>query len=79
MVSVRVPTLQELVAAIPTDKENLFQYELDWPYILHANIPEEKLRPWIGKKIVEMLGEEEEDMISFIVGEMKRKCDPKSL
>ena len=37
------------------------------------------IQPWLRKKTVEFLGEEEETLIAFILGKMKRRCHPNEI
>lgn len=40
------------------------------------SIVDEKVRPWIGKKMVEMLGEEERTLTDFITRKLKEHTPP---
>ncbi|KAI4369511.1 hypothetical protein MLD38_017945 [Melastoma candidum] len=57
---------KQLIDMIPRTKEDLFSYEINWAlYDQHA--VHERMRPWISKKIMEFLGEEETSLVDFIV------------
>ncbi|KAL6900844.1 hypothetical protein ACP4OV_005520 [Aristida adscensionis] len=57
---------KQLIDMIPRTKEELFAYDINWAiydkYELH-----ERMRPWISKKIIEFLGEEEPTLVDYIV------------
>lgn len=48
-----------LVQQIPTDREPLFRFPVDWRLVDMHGVINEKLKPWIIKKIKEYLGQEE--------------------
>ncbi|KAE8704965.1 Splicing factor PWI domain-containing protein / RNA recognition motif-containing protein isoform 2 [Hibiscus syriacus] len=57
---------KQLIDMIPKTKEELFSYEINWNvYDQHAL--HERMRPWISKKIMEFLGEEEKTLVDYIV------------
>ncbi|KAI4311073.1 hypothetical protein MLD38_036005 [Melastoma candidum] len=57
---------KQLIEMIPRTKVDLFSYEINWAlYDQHAL--HERMRPWISKKIMEFLGEEETSLVDFIV------------
>ncbi|GIY06696.1 hypothetical protein CDAR_578031 [Caerostris darwini] len=57
--------IRSLIEKIPTDKNELFAYSLEWPVVDKA-LMEKRIRPWINKKIVEYIGEEEPTLVEFI-------------
>eukprot|EP01125_Pyxidicula_operculata_P006910 TRINITY_DN2366_c0_g2_i3.p1 TRINITY_DN2366_c0_g2~~TRINITY_DN2366_c0_g2_i3.p1 ORF type:complete len:313 (-),score=145.69 TRINITY_DN2366_c0_g2_i3:264-1202(-) len=58
--------VKEVISKLPVEKDELFDYPIDWALIDNKKIIPEKMRPWVVKKIVELLGEEEADLIDFI-------------
>jgi RNA-binding protein 25 len=70
---------KELVDQIPTEKAALFAYTIDWMEVQKLELTETSLRPWIVKKIVEYLGEEEKTLIDFIIAKVSNRCDPAEL
>ena len=74
--------VRKLIESIPTKKEDLFAFPLDWSLldsvrilvslIIHIlllkfqNLMEKRIKPWVTKKIVEYLGEEESALTDFI-------------
>ena len=52
---------------IPTDKNELFGFQIDWDTVDSLQILEKKVRPWLSKKMVEYLGDAEDVLIDFII------------
>jgi RNA-binding protein 25 len=46
---------------------------------LQADIVEQKLRPWIARKIADLLGEEEESLIKFVCTKLNGHTPPAEL
>ncbi|KAJ1268420.1 hypothetical protein BS78_07G133500 [Paspalum vaginatum] len=57
---------KQLIDMIPRTKEELFAYEINWT-IYDKHDLHERMRPWISKKIIEFLGEEESTLVDYIV------------
>ncbi|XP_015696018.1 RNA-binding protein 25 isoform X2 [Oryza brachyantha] len=57
---------KQLIDMIPRTKEELFAYEINWA-IYDKHELHERMRPWIAKKIIEFLGEEESTLVDYIV------------
>eukprot|EP01105_Mastigella_eilhardi_P016663 TRINITY_DN380_c0_g1_i2.p1 TRINITY_DN380_c0_g1~~TRINITY_DN380_c0_g1_i2.p1 ORF type:complete len:720 (+),score=230.24 TRINITY_DN380_c0_g1_i2:316-2160(+) len=68
--------IKQLVGKIPTDKDSLFAYAVDWATVDSSGLVENRLRPWITKKISEYMGEEEETLINFVVSKLKEHTQP---
>eukprot|EP01128_Nolandella_sp_AFSM9_P007008 TRINITY_DN3735_c0_g1_i1.p1 TRINITY_DN3735_c0_g1~~TRINITY_DN3735_c0_g1_i1.p1 ORF type:complete len:581 (+),score=101.38 TRINITY_DN3735_c0_g1_i1:29-1744(+) len=58
---------QAVVKQIPTNKEDLFAFPVDWALFDKAKLSESKVRPWIAMKMEEILGEEEPTLTGFIL------------
>ncbi|TPX64546.1 hypothetical protein SpCBS45565_g05789 [Spizellomyces sp. 'palustris'] len=61
----RVQAIQDLIGIIPTEREGLWTWSIKWDF-LDETIMNSKLRPWIKKKVIEYIGEEEKDLIEFV-------------
>lgn len=70
--------VRALIEKIPTKKEDLFDYNLDWSMI-DANLMEKRIQPWITKKIVEYIGEEEPTLVEFICSKILSKSPPERI
>lgn len=57
---------KQLIDMIPRTKEELFSYDINWA-IYEKHELHERMRPWISKKIIEYLGEEESTLVEYIV------------
>jgi len=70
---------KQIVSMIPTSKEDLFGYNIDWDIVEEAEIVSKKMKPWVTKKIIEYLGEEEATLIDFVVTKMANRMPPKEI
>jgi RNA-binding protein 25 len=67
--------IKSLIEKIPTEKDALFAYQLDWTAI-DNNLMERKIRPWINKKIIEYIGEPEPTLVDFICSKVLAGSQP---
>lgn len=67
--------IKSLIEKIPTEKNALFAYQLDWS-IIDNNLMEKKIRPWINKKIIEYIGEPEPTLVDFICSKVLAGSQP---
>lgn len=70
---------KKIMDMVPTDKNELFEFRVDWSVVSRYNVIDEKIWPWVVKKVTEFLGEEEPTLVSFIVGEFKSRPTPEKL
>jgi len=68
--------VQSVIDRIPTTKDELFAIDIDWTLIDKNKIVDKKMKPWVIKKIVEYLGEEEKTLIDFIMGKITTHTPP---
>ncbi|RIA79856.1 hypothetical protein C1645_793674 [Glomus cerebriforme] len=68
----RKKKIKELVATIPTDKEAIWNWNVKWEE-LDENILSKKLQPFVNKKIVEYLGVQEDELVSFVIDHLRNK------
>nr|CCA21232.1 conserved hypothetical protein [Albugo laibachii Nc14] len=71
--------LRRLIQQIPTEKEELYKYSVDWAVVDRRSIIESKMGPWISKKIVMYLGESEPAMMEFIMKKLSSHASPKCI
>uniref|UniRef100_A0A3B5Q6U5 RNA binding motif protein 25 n=1 Tax=Xiphophorus maculatus TaxID=8083 RepID=A0A3B5Q6U5_XIPMA len=57
--------IKSLIEKIPTARPELFSYPLDWAMVDSA-LMDRRIRPWINKKIIEYIGEEEPTLVDFV-------------
>lgn len=74
----RKKQVKRLVESIPTDRDELFNYPIDWTQ-LDPSLMEKRIRPWINKKIVEYIGEEEQSLNDFICTKIDQRQRPERL
>jgi len=72
----KVEKANTIIEQIPTQKEALFAFAVDWTLLDEHAIVESKMKPWVTKKIVEYLGEEEKTLTSFILGKLTSHMNP---
>jgi hypothetical protein len=70
--------IRDLIDKIPKSREQIFAYPMKWEYLDDAMI-ETRIKPWIAKKVVLALGEQEPDLTTFICECVKKRSDPKKL
>lgn len=73
--------VEKLIEKIPTLKEDLFAWSLDWS-LLDDNLMEKRIRPWIAKKIAfffDDMGEKENNLISWICKSLNSHADGNSI
>jgi len=70
--------IKALIEKIPTSKEELFKYEIDWS-LVDNTLMERRIRPWINKKIAEYIGEEELALLDFICNKLQSKSSAQSI
>jgi RNA-binding protein 25 len=67
---------QQVIDKIPTERADLFKFEVDWSLVDQHNIVELKMKAWVKKKIIEYLGEEEATLIDYICKKLNEHTAP---
>ncbi|KAM4529737.1 RNA-binding protein 25b isoform 3-T3 [Fundulus diaphanus] len=70
--------IKSLIEKIPTAKPELFSYPLDWSMV-DTTLMERRVRPWINKKIIEYIGEEEATLVDFVCSKVMAHSMPQSI
>lgn len=70
--------IKHLIESIPTAKDELFAYPLDWN-IVDQSLMDKRIKPWVNKKIVEYIGEEEPTLTEFICQKVMSKSIPQNI
>ncbi|KAI8811501.1 hypothetical protein BJ742DRAFT_143818 [Cladochytrium replicatum] len=71
----RAKAVQGLIGMLPADKEGLWGWNVRWDF-LDDNVLSNVLKPFIGKKVAEYLGEEEPELISFCIELVRSRKGP---
>jgi len=74
----RKKMIKELIARIPTNKDELFEFEVYWN-LVDNTLVEQRVKPWVNKKILEYIGEEEPSLVAFICERVAAQIDPKRI
>ena len=67
---------KQIFEMIPKTKEDLFKFSIDWNVVYKYNILESKIKPWLGKKLKEYIGEDEPNLIAMIIKKLGNKASP---
>lgn len=70
--------IKSLIEKIPTAKTELFSYPLDWSTV-DTMLMERRIRPWINKKIIEYIGEEEATLVDFVCSKVMAHSTPQTI
>ena len=71
--------MKELVDSIPANRDELFDFPVDWEACERYDVVKASMKSWVVKKFVEYLGEEEPSLTQFIVTKLSRRCRPQEL
>lgn len=70
---------KSIIDMIPTDTDALFAYPLKWQVLDDNDVADEKMKPWVQKKLIEYLGEEEPTLTAYITTLIKQHKGPKDI
>jgi len=65
--------IHSVIKTIPTKKEELYEYTIDWRAVKQHNIIYKAMLPWVKKLSFQILGEEEEAFVSFICKKLEEE------
>jgi RNA-binding protein 25 len=71
----RKKAVKKLVESIPTDRDELFDFKIDWSQ-MDVPLMEKRIKPWINRKIIEYIGEEEATLNDFLCIKIQEKTRP---
>jgi len=74
----RDQAVRQLAADIPTEKDGLWAWDVQWDFVDEAVIVE-KLRPFVEKKIVEYLGVQEQMLVEVVEDHIRGRGKPGEL
>ncbi|KAG0095567.1 hypothetical protein BGZ93_005716 [Podila epicladia] len=77
----REKQIKDLIQSIPADAQGLWNWPIQWQYLAADNesILKEKIRPFVSKKVVELLGVQEDELTGFVVEHIRKKQPPQEL
>jgi len=70
---------KNVINQIPTEPAPLFEYKINWDLIDAKKLIEDKMRPWVTKKILEFLGEEEPTLIEYVCKKLHERSPPQEI
>ncbi|MCP9264697.1 DNA primase large subunit [Dirofilaria immitis] len=62
----RKQMIKDLIDRIPTAKNDLFAFPINWNYV-DKSLVEQRVKPWVSKKITDYIGEEEASLVDFVL------------
>ncbi len=71
--------MKKILDLVPTEKDALLSFRINWTLLDQDKVISTHLKPWVVKKIVEYLGEEEASLTDFIVTKLHAHCTPAEL
>ncbi|KAI8881728.1 hypothetical protein K501DRAFT_252596 [Backusella circina FSU 941] len=74
----RAKRVKALIDSIPSSQQDLWSYQVKWDE-LDEELVESKLHPFVSKKIVEVVGMEEDDLVNFILDFIRKHKGPDAL
>jgi len=64
---------------IPTKKEELYSYPIEWDIFRTLKLGNLKLKPWISKQVTEYFGQLEEELVTYIMSMVKEEKSPEEI
>lgn len=74
----RKKQVEEIIASIPAEKEQLFLHPVQWD-VVDNGLVDTRLRPWVDKQITEFVGGPEPSLVQFICDKVAKRCKPAAL
>lgn len=74
----RAQAARQLAADIPNDKEGLWNWDVKWEFV-DESIIDERLKPFVEKKVVEYLGVQEQMLVDVVVNALRTRGKPQDL
>lgn len=74
----RKKAMKRVIESIPTKTEELFAAAIEWE-VVDEPFVKAKIEPWVKKKIIQFIGEEEPTLVEFICTKVKDHSDAKTL
>ena len=74
----RQAAARQLAQEIPTDRAGLWAWDVRWEFV-GEEVIDEKLRPFVEKRVVEALGVLEGTVVDVVIGGLREKTGPQGL
>jgi len=74
----RAQAARQLAADIPNDGDELWKWDVRWEFV-DESVIEERLKPFVEKKIVEYLGVQEQMLVDVVINALRSRGNPKDL
>lgn len=74
----RAQAARQLAADIPNDKDGLWSWNVKWEFV-DESVIDERLKPFVEKKIVEYLGVQEQMLVDVVVTALTTRGKPQDL
>ncbi|VDN04888.1 unnamed protein product, partial [Thelazia callipaeda] len=74
----RKQMIKDLIDRIPTAKSDLFGFPINWNYV-DKTLVEQRVKPWVSKKITDYIGEEEASLVDFVCEKVTSRTDPQKI
>ncbi len=74
----RAQAAKQLAADIPNDSAGLWKWDVKWEFV-DESVIDERLRPFVEKKIVECLGVQEQMLVEVIINALRSRKRPDDL
>ncbi|KAF9183566.1 hypothetical protein BGZ51_003921 [Haplosporangium sp. Z 767] len=79
--AVKEQEIKALIESIPADAQGLWSWPIQWQYVTEDNgkILSEKIQPFAAKKVVELLGVQEDELTNFVIEHIRQRKPPQEL
>jgi hypothetical protein len=74
----RAQAARQLASDIPNDKDGLWSWDVKWDFV-DESVIDERLKPFVEKKIVEYLGVQEQMLVEYVVNALRSRGKPQDL
>jgi PWI domain len=74
----RAQAAKQLAADIPNDSEGLWKWDVKWEFV-DESVIDERLKPFVEKKIVEYLGVQEQMLVDVVMNALRSRGRPQDL
>ncbi|GJJ76087.1 RNA-binding protein 25 [Entomortierella parvispora] len=70
-----------LIQSIPSDAAGLWSWPIQWKYVFEdkESILTEKIQPFTARKVMELLGVQEDELTNYVVEHIRKKLAPQAL